>query len=98
MASEYTTRVSGDTSKWGLSASRQQCGDVEGASVSWNSDQGAGPARAYPAISIMILLVELFPQLYCELRGGREAVTSTLSYCSRRPNALVARSRIRWVS
>jgi hypothetical protein len=46
----------------------------------------------------MILLVELFPQLYCELRGGREAITSTLSYCSRRPNALVARSRIRWVS
>jgi hypothetical protein len=59
MTSEYTTRVSGDTSKWGLSASRQQCGDVEGASVSWNSDQGAGPARAYPAISIRLLLVEL---------------------------------------
>jgi hypothetical protein len=28
------------TSKWRLSASWQQCGDVEGASVSWNSGRG----------------------------------------------------------
>jgi hypothetical protein len=36
------------TSKRRLSANGQQCGGVEGASISRNSNQDAGPARACP--------------------------------------------------
>jgi hypothetical protein len=68
-------------------ASWQQCGVVEGASVSWNSDQGAGPARAYPAISIRLILVELELALYCQPRGGRDDPYPSASCRSCRPNA-----------